>query len=75
VIADRVKTNTTATVFPENRLLYVTPKLSWRLSEWWTADVTYTYAERDLPRQSLTALANSGTIMFTYFPPKLSFGR
>ncbi len=75
VIADRVKTNTTATVFPENRLLYVTPKLSWRLSEWWTADVTYTYAERDLPSQSLTALANSGTIMFAYFPPKLSFGR
>ena len=75
IIANGVETETAATVFPENRLLYVTPKFSWRLSEWWTADVTYTYAQRDLPSQSVTALSNAGMIMFTYFPPKLSVGR
>ena len=75
LIADGVKTKAVSTVFPENRLLYVTPKLSWRLSEWWTADMTYTYAQRDLPSQSLTALGNSATIMFTYYPPRLTVGR
>lgn len=75
LIADRVQTKTVSTVFPENRLFYVTPKLSWRLSEWWTADMTYTYAQRDLPSQSLTALGNSATIMFTYYPTRLTVGR
>ena len=75
LIADGVKTRAVSTVFPENRLFYVTPKLSWRLSEWWTADITYTYAQRDLPSQSLTALGNSATIMFTYYPPRFTVGR
>ena len=75
LIADGVKTKAVSTVFPENRLVYVTPKISWRLSEWWTADMTYSYALRDVPSQSLTALGNSATIMFTYYPPRLTVGR
>lgn len=74
-IADGVKTKAVPAIFPENRLLYVTPKLSWRLSEWWTADITYTYAQRDLPSASLTALGNSATIMFTYYPTRFTVGR
>lgn len=75
LVADSIKTATVRTSFPENRLIYVTPKLSWRISEWWTMDVLYTYAQRDVPSATQTALANSGSIMFTYYPPKWSFGR
>lgn len=75
LIADGIKTRAVSTVFPENRLYYLTPKLTWRLSEWWTADLTYTYTQRDLPGQSLTALGNSATMMFTYYPPRFTVGR
>ncbi|MFO0729924.1 MAG: hypothetical protein U0361_02815 [Nitrospiraceae bacterium] len=36
LVADSIKTATVRTNFPENRLIYITPKPSWRISEWWT---------------------------------------
>ena len=31
----------------ESRLIYTTPKLSWKFSEWWRAEVFYSYRWRD----------------------------
>lgn len=75
VVADGIKTVTNSVPFPENRYFAVIPKLSWRMSEWWTLEMMYNYSQRDLPSASQTAMSNSLNLMLTYYPPKLSIGR
>jgi len=61
--------------FPENRFVYVSPRLSWRITPWLTADVSYARNDRTVDNPSEHAASNLATIMFTYYPPKLSVGR
>lgn len=74
-LAEGLATKAITTVFPQNRYINVTPKASWRIGDWWTLDVSYTYAQRDVKIASQTASANSTFIMLTYIPAKLSLSR
>lgn len=60
-------------VFPENSYVSVTPKLSWKLFEWWQAEVSYMYRWRAIDTVADSAQSHATTFMVTYFPPKLSF--
>lgn len=51
---------------------FTTPKVSWKFSEWWKADLSYTYRWRD-EVGSQPAVASNGTMLtITYYPPKLA---
>jgi hypothetical protein len=56
----------------EQRLFYLTPKLSWRFSEWWRVEASYSYRWRDV--ETFIEPVTSNTLMFllTYYPPKLA---
>lgn len=60
-------------IFPENRYIAFTPALAWKFLEWWKLDVSYTYGQRDVPTvPGSAAMANTATLMLTYYPPKLT---
>ena len=73
--ASSVASNTATTTFPQNRYINATPALRWKIADWWTMDLSYTYSQRYVESFNETALSNAATIMLTYFPPKLSVGR
>jgi len=58
--------------FPENRLVYLTPRAFWKFSEWWKVEVSYTHIRREADNFSQAALSHAGVITLTYFPPKLA---
>lgn len=74
-VADAVSTTGLVGGFPANRFINATPKVSWRLSDWSAVDVSYTYGRRDVEDLGQTGVQHAATVMFTYFPPKLSVGR
>jgi hypothetical protein len=74
-LAEGLATKGAQTVFPQNRYITVSPKVSWRISDWWTLDVSYTYGQRDVMSASQTANANSTYAMLTYYPTKMSLSR
>lgn len=51
---------------PRSRFVSVSPSLSWKLSQWWTLDVAYTYAERAVGSLGQWSFANSTSVMLTY---------
>jgi len=57
----------------ENRLIYSTPKITWKFSEWWKVEASYSYRWRDVENLAEPVAANMVTFMLTYYPPKLSF--
>ncbi len=57
---------------PEQRLFYLTPKLAWHFSEWWRAEVSYSYNWRDVETFNEPVMSNTLIIMLTYYPPKLA---
>jgi hypothetical protein len=63
----------TGGVFPDNRYVSVSPKLSWKFLEWWHAEVSYMYRWRDIDAIADSAQSHGTTFMVTYYPPKLSF--
>ena len=56
----------------ENRLIYTTPKLAWKFSEWWKLEVSYSYRWRDTDTTVESAMSNAMMFMLTYYPPKLA---
>ncbi|MBL8042363.1 MAG: hypothetical protein JNL86_05530 [Nitrospira sp.] len=56
----------------EQRLFYITPKLTWHFSEWWRAEASYAYRWRDSETLNEPVMSNTFMIMLTYYPPKLS---
>lgn len=57
---------------PEQKLLYLTPKLAWHFSEWWRAEASYAYRWRDVETFSEPVTSNMLMFMLTYYPPKLA---
>ena len=59
----------------EQRLLYFTPRMTWRFSEWWAADASYGYRLRDADALNEPVVSNMLTLMLTYHPPKLAISQ
>ena len=59
--------------FPESRYFYLTPKVAWKILEWWKLELSYTYGWRDIDGSSSPAMSNATMFMLTYYPPKLAF--
>jgi len=60
---------------PQSRFSSISPSVSWKFSQWWTLDVTYTYAERAVDDLNQWNFANSTFVMLTYGGPKWSVSR
>ncbi len=56
----------------EQKLMYVTPKLSWQFSEWWQAEASYTKRIRDTEGLNDPVQSNMFVLLLTYTPPKLA---
>ncbi|MDR4480311.1 MAG: hypothetical protein R3B37_11285 [Nitrospira sp.] len=56
----------------DNRLLYFTPQVDWKLSEWWKMELAYSLRVRDSDSISEPVFSNGLTLMLTYYPPKLA---
>lgn len=56
----------------EQRLIYLSPKLMWNISEWWKAEASYGYRWRDIDTLSEPVMSNMLMFMLTYYPPKLA---
>ena len=75
LLASSVASKATKSALPENRYITVTPAVRWKMAEWWTLDLNYTYSQRYVQSFNESAFSNAATIMLTYFPPKWSVGR
>ncbi len=60
---------------PEARFASVSPKVAWKLSQWWTLEAGYSYAERGVGALSQWNFANSTFVILTYQGPKWSVSR
>jgi hypothetical protein len=56
----------------DSRLLYITPQVAWKFSEWWKLEVSYSYRWRDSDSFVEPAMSNAMMLMLTYYPPKLA---
>ena len=74
-LASSVTSEVTATPFPENRYVNVTPRLTWKFDEWWAINVAYTHGRRDVESLNEMAISNAATVMLTYYPPRFTVGR
>lgn len=77
VIAARTSGTTdsaTRQAFPDRHFIVFRPGISWKFHEWWAAELSYKYRWRDIEHQQ-GADSHGATLMFTYYPPKLSFSR
>ena len=59
----------------ETRLITASPAITWKLSQWWTLDAAYTYADRRVDTTNDMTHGNSAFLRLTYIIPKLSFSR
>jgi hypothetical protein len=75
LFASSIASEAVAFSFPLNRYISVSPHLGWKFSQWWSLDLTYSYAHRFVEDFKETAIGNMASVMLTYFPPKLSIGR
>lgn len=69
----------TGAVFRDRRYVSVRPSISWKVSEWWEAEVSYMYRWQDFelssaqnPSTPHTAQSHALTFMVTYYHPKQS---
>ncbi|UVT14491.1 MAG: hypothetical protein H8K04_11580 [Nitrospira sp.] len=60
-------------VFPDSSYVSVAPKLSWRVFEWWQAEVSYMYRWREIDTSADSAQSHATMFMVTYSPPKWAF--
>jgi hypothetical protein len=70
-----VSTPVLVTPFGDTRFLHVNPKLSWRFSDWWSLDLSYTYSDRQVESLSQFASANATYLMVTHRGYKWSVSR
>lgn len=71
-IVSGVTTQAGGATLAEQRLFYLTPKLAWHFSEWWSAEASYAYGRRDVETFKEPVMSNTLMIMLTYYPPKLA---
>ena len=57
---------------PDQLFFSTTPKVSWKFSEWWRAELSYTYRWLDSIGTRPTVTSNGTIFMLTYYPPKLA---
>ncbi len=57
----------------DTRLVTSTPGITWKFSEWWSLDASYTYQWFDMKNFPQPVMANTMMVMLTYYPPKLAF--
>jgi hypothetical protein len=72
---ESVASEATPVSLPLNRYITATPAVRWKMSDWWSFEVNYTYSRRDVESFNETAFAHAATISLTYYPPKWSVGR
>lgn len=56
----------------ENRLMYTTPTITWKFTEWWKLEASYSYRWRDSDGLLEPVMANALMMMLTYYPHKFS---
>jgi len=61
--------------FPQTRYDTINPKLSWKFAQWWTLDLSYSYAERAIGSLNQWNYGNSTFVMLTYTGDKWSVSR
>jgi hypothetical protein len=71
-ITKSISQRTTGGAFPEQRYYSATPMIAWKFSDWWKAELSYTYGRREVDGFSNAAVSNATMFMLTYYPPKLS---
>lgn len=74
-LASSASSEATATPFPTNRYVFVTPGLTWKFHDWWSINMAYTYGRRDVDSLDEMAISNAATVMLTYYPPRFTVGR
>jgi hypothetical protein len=72
---ESVASEATPISLPLNRYISATPAVRWKMSDWWSLDVNYTYSRREVESFNETAFAHAAMISLTYYPPKWSVGR
>jgi hypothetical protein len=56
----------------DGRLIYTTPKLAWKFSDWWKLEASYSYRWRDADTLVEPVMSNMMMLMLTYYPLKLA---
>ena len=74
LVSSSTSTVGSVTPFPKQRYISVQPKLSWKINDWWGAEASYSYGQRDVDSLSVTAMANIVSVAITYTPAKFSVG-
>lgn len=59
-------------VISDQLFFYTTPKVSWKFSEWWRGELSYTYRWRDSIGLQPATFSNGAMFTIIYYPPKLS---
>jgi hypothetical protein len=59
----------------QTRFITASPAITWKLSQWWTLDAAYTYADRRIDTTNDTTHGNAAFLRLTYIIPRLSFSR
>jgi len=75
LLASSIATTNGSSSLPDNRYINMTPRLTWKITQWWALDATYTYSRREVESLNEYALSNIATVMFTYYPLKWTIGR
>lgn len=73
-LVNGILTNSSTRQFSESQYLFATPRITWRLNEWWTVAGSYTYSQRDVENLNQPGISNAARVMVTYTPSKLSVG-
>lgn len=77
-LVEGITTRDGRNIIPRTSYSTGTARVIWRLAEWWSATLSYSYADQrrlDNSTAADSASGNSTYFMITYFPPKLSFSR
>ena len=75
LLASSIATTDLSSPFPNSRYVNVTPRLTWKIAQWWAVDVSYVYGRRDVDSLNQYAISNAVTVMLTYYPLKWTVGR
>jgi hypothetical protein len=59
----------------DRRYLEITPRLSWRMTEWWTLDAGYRYSRQNYTDAGVRATSNLVYVGLSYIWPKISYAR
>ena len=71
-IVQGITPRATGSVFRENHYYTATPSIAWKFSDWWKAELSYTYRRREVDALSDVAMSNAAMFMLTYYPPKFT---